>query len=75
MTLWELAKKQHATIEKFDPNLANGLKVRLSEMGFAEGEVLTCMKRSPFNGPIVIQVQDCVYSLDKQLAENIFIHP
>jgi len=73
MTLWELSKKHHARIDKLHPALAEGLQVRLSEMGFAVGEILTCMKRSPFNGPMVVQVQDCVYSLDKQLAEQINI--
>ncbi|MFW8591904.1 FeoA family protein [Glaciecola sp. 2405UD65-10] len=75
MTLWELSNKQQARVEKLHPDLAEGLQIRLSEMGFAAGEELTCMKRSPFSGPIVVQVQDCVYSLDKQLAQNIFIHP
>lgn len=73
MTLWELSKNTQAYIDDVNPILNTQLRTRLSEMGFSTGEVLKCMKRSPFNGPIVIQIQDCVYSLDKQLAQSIFI--
>lgn len=73
MTLWELSKKHQAKIDALHPSLAEGLQIRLSEMGFAVGEELICVKRSPFNGPMVVQVQDCVYSLDRQLAEHINI--
>jgi ferrous iron transport protein A len=53
--------------------LLSDLQLRLNEMGFMPGEMLTCIRRSPFNGPLVIQIQDCVYSVEKQLAMNITV--
>lgn len=73
MTLWEMPKKTSATIHTLDDDLTVALKTRLNEMGFVPGELLTCMKRSPFNGPLVVQIQDCVYSLDQQLAKSICV--
>lgn len=74
MTLWDMPKSSIALVEKLDDKLANTLKTRLSEMGFIPGEKLRCMKRSPFNGPLVVQIQDCIYSLDQQLANSINVN-
>ncbi len=73
MTLWEMPKKTSATIRMLDSALAQSLKTRLNEMGFLPGELLTCIKRSPFGGPLVIQIQDCVYTLDEQVAKSIHL--
>jgi ferrous iron transport protein A len=74
MTLWELPKRTSAVVDKLDERLTASIKTRLYEMGFVPGEFLTCMKRSPFGGPLVIQIQDCVYSVDQQLAQSISIN-
>lgn len=71
MTLWDMPKNSKATVIGFNKQLLSNLQLRLNEMGFMPGEILICMKRSPFNGPLVVQIQDCVYSLDRQLAKNI----
>ncbi|MGB3725726.1 MAG: FeoA family protein [Glaciecola sp.] len=73
MTLWQLTKNKRANVDTLHESLNDELRTRLAEMGFASGEALVCKKRSAFNGPIVVQIQDCVYSLDKQLAEQILI--
>ena len=73
MTLWEMPKKTSAVVSQLDDTLTQSIKTRLNEMGFVPGELLTCMKRSPFGGPLVVQIQDCVYSLDQQLAKSICI--
>lgn len=74
MTLWEMPKKTSAILFKLDETLTGPIKTRLNEMGFVPGEPLKCIKRSPFNGPLVVQIQDCVYSLDRQLAQNISVN-
>ncbi|MFT6267519.1 MAG: ferrous iron transport protein A [Alphaproteobacteria bacterium] len=74
MTLWEMPKRTSAVVDKLDDKLTQSIKTRLNEMGFVTGELLTCMKRSPFGGPLVVQIQDCVYSLDHQLAKNICVN-
>jgi Fe2+ transport system protein FeoA len=71
MTLWDMPKNSKATVTGLNTEILSDLQLRLNEMGFMPGEMLTCIKRSPFNGPLVIQIQDCVYSLDKQLAMHI----
>jgi ferrous iron transport protein A len=74
MTLWEMPKKTNAVVATLEDQLTLSIKTRLNEMGFVPGELLTCMKRSPFGGPLVVQIQDCVYSLDQQLARNISVN-
>jgi ferrous iron transport protein A len=44
-------------------------------MGFIEGQIVHCMKRTPFSGPLVIQLQDCVYSIEKDLAQQVHVSP
>lgn len=73
MTLWDMPKNSKATVTGLNAELLSDLQLRLNEMGFMPGEMLTCIKRSPFNGPLVIQIQDCVYSLEKQLAMHITV--
>ncbi|MGQ8364519.1 FeoA family protein [Glaciecola sp. 1036] len=73
MTIWDLPKKTSGKVARFNLNMPENLKTRLNEMGFTVGQLVTCMKRTPFNGPLVIQVQDCVYSVDKQIASQIEI--
>jgi ferrous iron transport protein A len=73
MTLWEMPNKTSAAVLALNDDLSQSIKTRLNEMGFLPGELLTCLKRSPFGGPLVVQIQDCVYSLDQQLAKNISI--
>lgn len=71
MTLWDLSKNASARVSGYTPVLHNSIKARLEEMGFSIGAHIVCTKRSPFNGPLVISVQDCVYSLERSLAESI----
>jgi Fe2+ transport system protein FeoA len=74
MTLWEMPKSTKAVLDRLDDKLTLAIKKRLNEMGFMPGEPLICLKRSPFNGPLVVQIQDCVYTLDQQLAQNIRVN-
>jgi ferrous iron transport protein A len=73
MTLWDMPKNSKATVTGLNTELLSDLQLRLNEMGFMPGEMLTCIRRSPFNGPLVLQIQDCVYSVEKQLAMNITV--
>ncbi len=71
MTIWDLPKRAQGTIASLNQNTPPALAQRLQEMGFVEGQMIKCMKRSPFRGPIVLQVQDCIYSVEQSLAEQI----
>ncbi len=73
MTIWDLPKQSVGHITGMHDSVNPNLSQRLQEMGFVEGQIVKCMKRTPFQGPLVIQVQDCIYSLEKALAEQIVI--
>jgi ferrous iron transport protein A len=45
----------------------------LNEMGFAAGETIQCLRRNPLKCPLVIQVGDCVYTLEQSIADRINI--
>ncbi|MFQ3191682.1 MAG: ferrous iron transport protein A [Paraglaciecola sp.] len=73
MTLWDIRNKQTALIDSLDPKLMPAVFERLNEMGFAAGQSIQCLRRSPLKGPLVLQVGDCVYSLDQGIANRINI--
>jgi ferrous iron transport protein A len=73
MTLWEIKNKQTALIDSLDPSIVPAVFDRLNEMGFAAGQAIQCLRRSPLKGPLVLQVGDCVYSLEQNIANRINI--
>ncbi|NCP65326.1 MAG: ferrous iron transport protein A [Paraglaciecola sp.] len=75
MTLWEVRNKQSAHIESVDPTLLPAVFQRLNEMGFAAGQLIRCLRRSPMKGPLVLQLGDTVYSLEQSIASRINVHP
>lgn len=72
-TLWEVPANKQAHIVGFSEHLTGKLPQRLSEMGFTQGQYVECLRRTPFNGPIIVSVQDCVYSIDRNLAQSIHV--
>ncbi|MDP5030825.1 MAG: ferrous iron transport protein A [Paraglaciecola sp.] len=73
MTLWEIKNKQSAMIDSLDATLVPAIGQRLNEMGFASGQLIQCLRRSPLKGPLVLQLGDCVYSLEQSIATRINI--
>jgi ferrous iron transport protein A len=71
MTIWDIPAKKSAAIQLLSANLQEDVAMRLHEMGFAEGELVTCIKRTAFNGPTVVQLGDCVYSLEQSIASHV----
>lgn len=47
--------------------------MRLMEMGFETSQTVTCLRRTPFSGPIVVQLGDSVFSLEQELAKHVHI--
>jgi ferrous iron transport protein A len=64
VTLWEIKTKQIALVDGLDPTLVPAVFQRLTEMGFAEGQGIKCLRRSPFKGPLVLQLCDFFYSIE-----------
>ncbi len=72
-SLWDIAEKQTALIEDLDHSLEICLSTRLKETGFDFGQSVTCLKKLPLNGPRLYQVADSVFSIEKSVAEKIYI--
>jgi len=70
ITLYELTDDSIGTIEKVVTN--NHLKGRLAELGFMPGMDVRMIKKSPFNGPVQIKINNYYLSLRKEDA--LLIH-
>lgn len=75
MTLWDAAKGQTVRVTALDLNLNQLVSSRLREMGLDEGQSVLCLRRGPFNGPLVVAIADCVYSLEQTIARQVHIIP
>lgn len=73
MTLWDLQQKTSAVVTGFAPEISDKYQQRMAELGFAHGEQVTCIKKTPFNGPRVYKIGDSVFSVDKDIASQILI--
>ncbi|EKE82904.1 FeoA family protein [Idiomarina xiamenensis] len=73
MTLWEMKAKQQALIHSLSAKLSPAVAGRLHEMGFNAGQAILCLRRSPLRGPLVVQVGDCVYSLEQEVAQAVLL--
>ncbi|UAA38955.1 ferrous iron transport protein A [Paraneptunicella aestuarii] len=74
MTVWDLPKKTSAYVSHISDHLEMVVVSRLQEMGFNIDCEVLCLRRSPFSGPIVIQLGDSVISLEKDIADKIYLH-
>ena len=70
ITLYQLENNSIGTIEKIITN--HHLKGRLAELGFMPGMDVRMIKKSPFNGPVQIKINNYYLSLRKEDA--ILIH-
>ena len=73
MSLSMLREREGGVITVLDAGMHQGHANRLRELGFREGERVTCLKILPFRGPRVFQVRDGVFSLDASTVRKIFI--
>jgi ferrous iron transport protein A len=71
MTVWDIPSKKSASIKDLCKSMQSDVAIRLQEMGFEEGQLVTCIKRTAFNGPTIIQLGDCVYSLEQSIANHV----
>lgn len=71
--LWELNVQESAQIHGLDSNLEESVKTRLHEMGFEEGQSISCTRRSKINGPMVVQLGGTALALEQKIAEQIYL--
>jgi ferrous iron transport protein A len=74
MTVWDIPSKKSASISDLNATMHADVAIRLKEMGFEEGQLVTCIKRTAFNGPTIIQLGDCVYSLEESIANHVNVN-
>ncbi|QHJ10692.1 hypothetical protein FX988_00912 [Paraglaciecola mesophila] len=73
MTLWDIPAKKSGLISGLDNTLLPAVTNRLLEMGLTDGQSVRCLRRSPMNGPVVVQIGDCVYTLEQSIADKVAV--
>lgn len=71
MNLWELGIDRSARVLGVAASLSDTYKQRLSDLGIQEGCAVSCVRRSPLNGPKVYAFSDHILALDKEIAELV----
>jgi ferrous iron transport protein A len=73
MNMWQLKTQQKAKILDFSTSLSDIQKMRLVDLGFAKQEIVVCVKRIPFGGPAVYQVQSSMFALERSIASQVVV--
>ncbi|MBT4519118.1 MAG: ferrous iron transport protein A [Halieaceae bacterium] len=71
ISLWSLKVGDRCRIECFDDTLADSYRVRVMELGFHPGEVVSCVQAPAFGAPKVYRVSNTMFSLDEEVAAHI----
>ena len=73
ISLWSLKTGDRGQITGFDSALAESYRIRLMELGFHPGELITCLQAPALGAPKVYRVANTVFSLDDEVATHIVI--
>jgi Fe2+ transport system protein FeoA len=73
VTLWHLPRSRKARVIGTAPRLAHAYRLRLEELGFRKGGEVTCLRKTPFGSPRIYLVGDSVFSIARDVAEQIEI--
>lgn len=73
MTLWHLPRSRKARVIGTATRLSHSYRLRLEELGFRQGGEVTCLRKTPFGSPRIYLVGDSVFSLARDVAEQIEI--
>lgn len=71
MNLWQASEGQRVRVHDYATNLPETYKTRLIELGFHPGEEVVCLKWSLLGGPHLFAVENCIYSLDRDIATMV----
>jgi len=72
-SLWSLKAGGRGQIVGYGESLAENYRIRLMELGFHRGEVITCLQAPAFGAPKVYRVANTIFSLDDEVAAHIEI--
>ena len=70
-SIWELSAGESAVIAGVYPDDVDSATQRLIDIGFREGQRVTCLLTPGFGAPHVFIVGAATYSLDRATAERI----
>ena len=73
--LWQLAVGESSQITVIEANTLGSAAQRLIDIGFREGQRVTCLMRPGFGAPRVYAVGGATYSLDQRTASVVFVSP
>ncbi len=71
MNMWQMNTQQKAKIVDYSATITADQKVRLQDLGFVVQEIVVCVKRIPFGGPAVYQVQSSMFALEGSIARHV----
>lgn len=71
MTLWNLKKGESAKIIGFQKDLPNDYLTRLYDLGMLIDETIQCVLKPGLGAPSIFQIQNSIYSLDKNISDKI----
>jgi Fe2+ transport system protein FeoA len=72
-SLWQMSRGKSGVVTGFDDTIKTNIRLRLEELGFHEGAVVTCSMAPAMGAPKLYQVANSIYSLEKPLAELVQI--
>ena len=75
VTLWTLTRGQSGAIDSFDETLQDEYRIRLMELGFHPGEMVSCLQAPALGAPKVYRVANTVFSLDDEIASHVRVRP
>ncbi len=73
VALTQLQPGQKALIRKIDGG--RGLINKISCLNLREEKIVTKVTHQPFNGPVVIKIDNCQVAIGRGIAEKIQIDP
>ena len=73
ISLWSLQAGQQCRILHFDESLAESYRIRMMELGFHPGEVVSCVQSPALSAPKVYRVSNTIFSLDDEVAAHICV--
>jgi Fe2+ transport system protein FeoA len=72
-SLWSLQAGEQARIDTYDDTLPENYRIRLMELGFHTGEMVSCVQAPKLGAPKVYRVSNTIYALDDTVAGHIFV--
>lgn len=73
LSLWQMSRGKSCVVTGFDERIKANIRLRLEELGFREGAVVTCSMAPALGAPKLYKVANSVYSLEQTLAELVQI--